>query len=495
MKQELKAKLFDFETGGVSIIVLNQEQAEDLDIKHLDRVKIHHNNKSLICVVNISDKVVKEGEIGFFEEPAKELQVKKGEKVTLEIISKPKSLKYIQAKLEGEELTYEEVKTVVQDIVDDALTEVELTAFITGSYCRGLSMEESYHLTRAMVETGETLDAGVPPIFDKHSIGGVPGNRVTMLLVPIISGLGYKIPKTSSRAITSPAGTADTVEIFSPVDLTKKELEEVLKKTNGFMAWGGSINLAPADDKIIEVEKPLSIDAEGQLLASIMAKKMSVGATHIVIDMPMGPGSKLPTMNAAEDLKQKFERLAEKLGVKVYSIINNGSQPVGNGIGTGLEARDILWCLKNDKRAPKDLKEKGILFSAKLLELADRKNPEQTARNFLESGKAYKQFQKIIKAQGGNPDIKISDIPIGDKTYDYKAEKKGIISIINNSLIAKIARAAGAPHNKGAGVYMHKKMPSTVKKGDVLLTIHSETEAKLSHAIEIIKEKKPIIIQ
>ena len=134
----------------------------------------------------------------------------------------------------------------------------------------------------------ETLDFGKIPVFDKHSIGGVPGNRTTMIIRPIVASQGIKIPKTSSRAITSPSGTADTGEVLCPVNLSKEKIKSIVNKYHGCMAWGGSFNLAPADDKIIKVEKPLSIDAEGQMLASIMAKKISVGSNHVVIDLPIG---------------------------------------------------------------------------------------------------------------------------------------------------------------------------------------------------------------
>ncbi|VVB76042.1 AMP phosphorylase [Candidatus Tiddalikarchaeum anstoanum] len=498
MNNVLLAKPFHIETGAINIAVLNAEQAKDMDIKHLDRVLIKSGKKSVICSVDITNISVKKGEVGLFVEPWNKLGLKASENVTLETVPKPASMDFIRAKLDGAELSKEDIYTIVNDIVNDALTDVELTAFITSSYCKGLSMEEAYWLTRAMVDTGEVLDVGKGPIFDKHSIGGVPGNRVTILLVPIVTSTGLKMPKTSSRAITSPAGTADTVEVFCPVTLTKKKMEEMVRTIGGCMAWGGSFNLAPADDKIIKVEKPLSIDAEGQMLSSIMAKKISVGATHVLVDLPMGPGTKIPTHERAEELSEKFTRLGEKLGLKVYCIVDNGSQPCGNGVGPALEARDVLKILQNDPTGPADLLDKALLFAGTILELggkAKKGKGQDLALEIIKNGKAYEQFKRIVKAQGGNPNISLCDIKVGPEMFDVKSEVEGMITMINNNLISKCARAAGAPHNQGAGVYVIGKLSMNIKKGTTLMTIYAESAEKLERAKEAIKGKEPFVIQ
>ncbi|PIU63321.1 AMP phosphorylase [archaeon CG_4_10_14_0_2_um_filter_Archaea_38_6] len=495
----LRAVPLHIETGGINIAVLNAEQAKDMDVKHLDRVMVKHNSKSIICSVDITHISVKKGEVGLFVEPWEKLSLKKkGSKLRVVSVPKPLGLEFIKSKLEGEELNKDEIFTIIKDIVDDALSDVELTAFITGSYCRGLSMEETYNMTMAMVETGDTLKVGKGAVFDKHSIGGVPGNRVTMILIPIISSTGLKIPKTSSRAITSPAGTADTMEVFAPVDLSKNRIESIVKKVGGCIVWGGSFNLAPADDKIIKVEKPLSIDAEGQLLASIMAKKLSVGSNHVIIDLPIGPGTKVPTHEKAEELKEDFVTLGDKLGIKVDCIESNGSQPCGNGIGPALEARDVLKVLTNAKDAPQDLKNKSLLFAGTMLEMAgkaEKGKGSTKAAEILESGKAYEQFKRIVKAQGGNPDFKINNIKVGSYTFSVKSDTNGIVTIINNKTLSDCARAAGAPYNKGAGVFINVKLSDFVKAGDALLTVYSESRLKLERARKVLKEKKVFTIQ
>lgn len=498
VKISLKAKLLHIETGGINIVVLNNEQAKDMDLKHFDRVKVQNNKGLIICSIDLTHGAIKKGEIGVFVEPEEKLGAKDGETLFIQSAPKPKGLGAIREKLDGKELDKEELYDIVKDIVDDALSDVELTAFITASYCKGLSFEETYNLTKAMVDTGEVLDFGKGPVFDKHSIGGVPGNRTTMIIIPIVASQGIKIPKTSSRAITSPSGTADTVEVLCPVELPKAKIKSIVEKLNGCMVWGGSFNLAPADDKIIKVEKPLSIDAEGQMLASILAKKISVGSNHIVIDMPMGPGTKLPTHEKAEHLTESFINLGKKLGVKVECIESNGSQPCGNGVGPALEAIDVLKVLMNSPDQPMDLRDKSLMFAGRIFEMsgkAKKGKGEELANKILESGEAYTHFKKIIKAQGGDPDVKICDIKVGKFIYELKSKDKGIVTMINNKAIADVARAAGAPYNKGAGLFVKVKLSDSVKEGELLMTIYSESREKLLRATEVLEDKKIFTIQ
>ena len=152
-----------------------------------------------------------------------------------------------------------------------------------------MDRDEVFFLTRAMLDVGERLDWNESLVADKHCIGGIPGNRTSMLIVPIIATHGMLMPKTSSRAITSPAGTADTMEIFANVDLDISKLHDIVRKHRACLAWGGTTRLSPADDIMIAVERPLGIDSIGQMVASILSKKLSAGSTHLLIDIPVGP--------------------------------------------------------------------------------------------------------------------------------------------------------------------------------------------------------------
>ncbi len=494
----LIAKLIDVETGGMPVISLNESFAKENDFHGMDRVVVRFKNRYLVAAVDTSEKMLSKNEIGLFEDVWKKLKVKNGDEIEITPVGKPESTKYIRKKMDREELFDKEIRSIVKDIVDEKLTDVELAAFVSAAYMEGLSMEETSSLTKAIVETGGRLRLKKKIIADKHSIGGVPGNRVTMILVPIIASLGITIPKTSSRAITSPSGTADTMEVLANVSFSIDELTEIVKKTNGCIVWGGAINLAAADDKLIRIRHPLSLDPEGLMLASVMAKKIAVGATHVIFDLPIGQEAKLQSLGEARHLEREFKRLAERFKMKIETLITDGNEPIGNGIGPNLEARDVLWLLKKDRRAPLDLRRKSVLLAGKLLELvgyAKEGEGEKIADRQIETGKAYQKMKEIIEAQGGNPNVKPEELELGEYTCDYEAEKYGIIANIDNKALAKIARAAGSPIDNEAGIYIHKHYGTKVKSGEKIFTVYSRSERRIERAIKLMKELNPITIK
>ncbi|MBI5391948.1 thymidine phosphorylase, partial [Candidatus Woesearchaeota archaeon] len=369
------------------------------------------------------------------------------------------------------------------------LTEIETTYFVSACYKNGMSLGESAALTKAIVRFGGKLEFNKKPIVDIHSIGGVPGNRITMVVVPIIAAAGFYIPKTSTRSITSPSGTSDTMEVLAPVAHSREKIMEIVEKTNGCMVWGGTLDLASADDKLIKIERPLSLDPEGILLASIVAKKAAAGCTHFLLELPIGEETKLKTKAEAQKLAKKFEALTKKVGMKIKIRITDGSQPIGNGIGPALEARDVLEVLEG--KGPGDLREQSLMLAADLLEMVNVKQAREKAEEILDSGKAMEKMREIIKAQGGNPDVKRSDIKIGMFAAEIKAEKKGKVKISNKET-SKVAKAAGSPGDKGAGIYLHAKSSAYVEKGDILYTIYSESGEKLEEAKKLAKEAKAV---
>ncbi len=495
MALRLKAKIIDLETGGLPVVSLNEEFAKANDLHVMDRVLVKKGRKQIIAAIDTSERIIKPGEIGLLEDVWKAIGAKEGDEIEITPIPKPESNTFIRKKMDREELTKEEIFAIVRDIVDNKLTDVELTAFVAACYMAGLSLEETFYLTQAIVETGGRLKVKAKKVLDKHSIGGVPGNRVTMVLVPIIASAGFYIPKTSSRAITSPAGTADTMEVLANVSFNIEELQELLRKNKGFIAWGGAINLAAADDKLIRVRNPLSLDPEGMMLASILAKKIAVSSTHVILDLPLGEEAKVRYLGEARHLERMFIRVGSKFGLKIKGIVTDGSQPIGNGIGPCLEARDVLYVLRRERKAPIDLMKKSLLLSARLLELAGVKEGYRVAKRLLMSGKAYSKMKEIIEAQGGNPKVKPDDIPVGEYSVDYTAESAGVISYISNHAIAKIARAAGAPHTKEAGIFFFKKAGSKVRYGEKVFRIYAKSEAKLDSALRVIEEHRPITIE
>jgi len=496
---QLKAKNMGISTGGPLIVYLNKSDAEKLDIHTSDRIKVVNSGKIATTVIDIADspKIVPSGFLGLSYEVTNLIKAKAGDKLNVMIAGKPVSIDYIRRKLDGFSLSNEEIKQIVWDIVHRKLTSTEITYFVSACYSRHMTMKETANLTKAMAAEGDVLKFNRYPVVDKHCVGGVAGNRTTPIVVSIAAAAGMTIPKTSSRSITSPSGTADTMEVMANVSLSIKKMKQVVLKTNGCLVWGGSLNLAPADDMIIKVEKPLMIDAKSQLLASVMAKKASVSATHVLVDIPYGKGSKIESTQKARRLKKDFEQIARELKMKVKVVLTDGKQPVGNGIGPALEARDILFLLKNDSRAPLDLKKKSLDLSGKLLEMGGKAKPGKglkMASEILASGEAYKKFVEIIKAQGKkciNPD----KIEVGNYMYDHKSSKSGKVSWISNECISKIARIAGAPNDKGAGIYLHKHVGDKVKKGEAIFTLFAHSEEELKFAIEACSRIDGIIVK
>lgn len=494
---KLKVKDMDVATGGPLVVILNQKDALKYDIHYMDRIKIIRGRKVETAVVNIAESshAVPEGHIGMYEEVLKSLKVKNNGLVSISLARKPLSIEFIKKKLDGKRLAKKEIDQIVWDIVHNKLSESELTYFVAACYTNLMTMGETLLLTKAMASHGAILKLNKYPVIDKHCIGGIPGNRTTMVLVPIIAAAGLAMPKTSSRSITSPAGTADTMEVLAKVTFPIKQMKRILDKTNGCIVWGGSLNLAPADDKIINVEKTLEIDAESQLLASIMAKKHSVSSTHILIDIPVGNhGLKVKGRSEALRLKRSFEIIGKKLGKRVKVILTDGSQPIGNGIGPALEARDILWILQQDKKKPLDLEKKCIDMAADIFSMVGISEGRKKARSILESGKAYSKMKEIIKAQHGSI-FSPGQIKIGKFMHHEASSKSGIVAKIDNVSISRIARIAGAPNDKGAGIYLYAHVGSRVKKGGRLFTVYSESAHKLSFSRESLKSMPPFLVK
>ncbi len=482
---KLKVKTLGLEAGGKPIIILNKEDADDLGIKSLGRVKISSERKEITAIVNLTTKVIPKGFVGVYDEIRNALNLKDGAEVDVEIAKYPSSLQHIKEKLRGRKLFYEDIFEIVKDVVDGNLSETEIASFVTSLHNFGLDLDEAVSLTIAMVETGEKLNLDEKIICDKHSVGGIPGDKTTLLLVPIIAACDLVIPKTSSRAITSAAGTADRAECLMPVALDINEVKNVIKKTNGCIVWGGTLNLAPADDKFIQVEYSLAIDP--LLLPSIMSKKKAVGATHLVIDIPCGRGTKVKTIGDADLLAKDFIELGRKLGIQTRCAITHGEQPIGYTIGPALEAREALEVIMRRKNLP-DLIDKTVDIAGILLEMTGRKNGRQLAIDILKSGIAEEKLRQIISAQGGNMNIKPEDIEIGDYGIDICAKEAGTVLWINNSDLVEAARLAGAPKDKGAGLLLYKKIGDGVKKGEKLCTIYSEKIAKLERARRFMEE-------
>ena len=455
----LKTKILNIDSGGKPVVFLSDEDADELNITASERITIK-SKKKITAIINISATIEK-GFLGVTEEVKKQLSVKRHSRVNVEIAPYPKSLQFIRHKLSGKKLLYPEIREIVQDLVDGNLSENEISAFVTALHIDKIDLDEATSLSRSMIETGKTLKVSKKIVIDKHSIGGVPGDKTTLLVVPIIASEGFTIPKTSSRAITSVAGTADRAEVLMPVEFTTNKMVHIQKRTNGCIVWGGAIELAPADDIFVKTEFSLHIDP--LLLPSIMSKKKAVGATHLVIDIPTGRGAKIKTTGEADLLARDIIELGRRLGIHTHCILTFGEQPVGNTIGPALEAKEALEVLMNQKRVP-DLVDKACNIAGGMFELLGKKNGYSLAKKILESGRAEQKMREIIAVQGGNSKILPEDIPIGKHLMSIRSEKSGHVLWMENRIIVEIGRAAGAPKDKGAGIVFNKKLGEDEKK-------------------------------
>ncbi len=401
------------------------------------------------------------------------------------------SLAYVRERIFDDGLTDAQIRSVISDIVRGAYSDIHLTAFVTATAAKPLATREVISMTRAMIDTGERIGWGVTPVADKHCVGGLPANRTTPIVVSIVAANGLLIPKTSSRAITSPAGTADTMETLTRVDLDRDELRHVIQKEGGCFIWGDAVDFSPADTAIIRVERALNFDSAGSMVASVLSKKIAAGATHVVIDIPVGPTAKVRNRAQARELADLFKTVALTFGLKLRIEVTDGSQPMGRGIGPALEARDVRDVLERNPNAPQDLRTKSITLAGAVLELTGKvpegEGPARAAET-LDSGKAWNKFLAICMAQGG-----VFEPPIAKYQRPVNATRSGRVAAIDNQRLARVAKLAGAPDDKAAGLDLHVKIGDTVQQGTPLYTLHTETIGELSYVLDYVNTNPDII--
>ncbi|MDD2839512.1 MAG: thymidine phosphorylase family protein [Rickettsiales bacterium] len=481
---KLKIKKMNFDNGKEAFSYLNKESPIIIEqgFEGGIRIEIKGADKKIgteLVLIDV-DNIIKSDEVGLSDVAFKRLGLPEGTEVEALHIPILKSFAAVRAKMFGHSIGKEDMKAIIQDIVNGYYSTAHIAAFC--GVCEGgnMNLDEISFLTEAMVSVGQTIKWDYDIVVDKHCIGGIPANRTTNVVIPIVAAYGLHIPKTSSRAITSPSGTADTMEVMCNVDVSTERMKEIVDECNGCIVWGGAVDLSPADDLIINTKKLLNVDSEGQMVASILSKKIAAGSTHILIVVPVGPTAKVRNEEDFKRLKNTFEGIGKKLGKHVVVVHEDGIQPIGNGIGPVLEARDILKLFKCEADAPQDLKECSLQLAADIIEFDPKvKKGEgyKIAKDILESGKAYDKFMQIVKAQGA-----VKEIPSAKFTKDILAKKDGKVVEIDNRKIAQICRFAGTPEVKVAGLYLYKHLNDTVKKGEKLFTIHADSQGAMEQA-------------
>jgi len=458
------------------------------------RVLIRTNSDEAIATINtVDNKSLPQGVVGVSKIVFQRLQIKSGDHVTIHHAPVVESLSAVRKKIYGHTLNRTELERIVEDINAHRYSDIEISSFL--SICAGgrLNLDEIIYLTKAMVDCGHRLEwAGEQKVFDKHCIGGIPGNRTTPLVVSIVSAAGLLIPKTSSRAITSPAGTADTMEVLTRVDLDIREMKAVVETTGACLAWGGAVNLSPADDLLIRIERALDLDGEGQLIASVLSKKIAAGSTHTVIDIPVGATAKVRNKIDADRLSYLFTQVGQACGLQVRCVITDGSRPIGMGIGPVEEARDLLAVLQGRDNLPSDLLERAILLSGHLFDLAlgcGLKAGKQKAVEIVKSGRAWQQFKKIVDAQGG-----MEELPRAEFVYTVNAREGGRIYSIDNRRLARLAKLAGAPISASAGLRLRAKVGDILAENQPMFELYCETEGELEYALEYYQKNQDLIL-
>ncbi len=448
------------------------------------RVLIKKDDNSVIATVNVVDEVViQHGQAGFSKIALQRLNVKSGDVVQIKHAPVLSSLSTVRKKLYGHPLNNGEFYNIIKDISAHRYSDIEIASFLSACIGNRLNLNEIISLTNAMVDCGKRLLwPEYKQIFDKHCIGGLPGNRTTPLVVAITSAAGLVMPKTSSRAITSPAGTADTMETLTAVNLSLPEIQRVVRETGACLAWGGAVNLSPADDLLIRIERALDLDGEGQLIASVLSKKIAAGSTHAIIDIPVGETAKVRSRADADRLSALFTEVGNACGIHIRCLITDGSQPIGRGIGPVEEARDIIEVLQGNGEHVADLRERALFLAAHLIDMAENtgiNEAKDKATSILDSGRAWEQFKKIVDAQGG-----LKELPSANYAHTVCATENGYIKNIDCRQIARLAKLAGAPFSPAAGLRLHVTRGDTVEEGQPLFTLYSDSEGEKDYALD-----------
>jgi thymidine phosphorylase len=494
MRNTLRLRRLGIDTYQEAVVYMNRQchvcLAEGFSAQ--SRIRVTLGDRHLIATLNVvSPSILGQDEASLSESAWHALRAEEGARIELSHPEPLESLSALRAKVYGQPLAPAAWHDIIADVAAGHYSNLHLAAFVTACAGDRLDLAETIALTRAMIDTGERLTWLEHPVVDKHCVGGLPGNRTTLLIVPIVAAAGLTIPKTSSRAITSPAGTADTMEVLAPVDLSLEEMRRVVEREGGCIAWGGNVRMSPADDLLIRVERPLDFDSEGQLVASVLSKKIAAGSTHILIDIPVGPTAKVRSAAVAERLIARFAAVGAALNARVKVHVSDGAQPVGRGIGPALEARDVLAVLQGDRAAPADLRQRALALAAKVLELATATEPGSglaRAAQSLASGEAWRKFQAICEAQGG-----LRRPPRALLTHEITAVRAGVCRTIDNRRIAQVAKLAGAPGAAAAGVDLHARLGTRVDAGSPLYTVHAQTRGELDYALAYVAKHPDIV--
>ncbi len=406
----------------------------------------------------------------------------------------------IAAKRDGAELAEQDIRDIVRDYVSGDVPDYQMSAFLMAAYLRGLSFAETTALTRAMIDSGATLDlSGIPGTkVDKHSTGGV-GDKTTLVVVPALAACGLKVPKMSGRGLGFTGGTLDKLESI-PGFTTALSRDRFLRQVSetGAAIAGQTPDIVPADKKIYALrDVTATIDSIPLIAASVMSKKIACGADVILLDVKAGSGAFMKTIDSARELARTMIAIGEGLGRKVGAAITDMSQPLGRAVGNALEVREAIDTLHG--RGPADFAELCIELTARLLSLAGIASPDEArhrAEDAIASGAALAKFGEIVCAQGGDPRVleEPSLLPQASVTHAVASDASGVVSAIDTAQIGVAASIIGAGRQRkedtidpAVGIIVRKKLGDRVESGDPLAVIHANDRSRIPEAESLLR--------
>ena len=451
------------------------------DIKFMTKVEIHGGAKPIYAFLNIVDdeNLVSPEQLALNTEAFSLLNLPEGSNITLALTPPPPSISSIKRKIAGNILSPAEYGGIIADIANRRYSNMDIDSFLvaSGSF---MTPPEVLALTEALVGNQVINWDNEGIVVDHHCLGGIPGNKTDIIITAIVAAYGLPIPKTASRSLSSCAGVADTMSVLANVDLDEILLKKLIRENRGALVCHSGLQIAMANRLISSVERQIGITQQQHLVASILAIKIAMGITHLVIDIPVGPNSRIKSTQDAMRLRKLIEYVGDQMGIEVDAVITDGSEPIGNGIGAVLEARDVMKVLRNKDDAPQDLREKSLFLAGRIIDFDPKLRGGQgyfVAKEILNSGRALESMNRIIHAQGKAPQP-----TLGHLTRDIVAAESGYVESIDNTRINRIGVLAGASQNPGAGLDLLKKVGDRVEQGETLFRIHSMNSTDFGYA-------------
>ncbi len=478
-------------------VLLNETQAWEFGITTLDKIKVLHHGEEIVLDVDLTNELVDFWKMGITNDVHKQFWINEWDIITIEWISKAStSVRAIKKKLLWKKLNKKEIYSLVKDMSEGKLSDVLVSYYAACSFCYPSDEEELYYTAKYSADFWDKIDFKHNTAV-KYSVWWLPGNETTMIIVPILASLWIYSPKTFTKSITSPAATWECVETLMNINLDVEQMYDCVNTNTWCLAWGKNLKFAPANDKIIKVSYPLSMEAYSKMLVSIIAKVYAWGTKNCLIEIPVWPKAKITSKKIANRIKKHFQYIAKRLDVNLEVVITDWTSIVGRWVWAVLQVREVLRILQGKKHNSQDLEDKAVLLASKLVELsglAKWNKAKELVLEKLKSGEAWESLQKIINYQNNLNWSKANkkmarhlwiidseELPVSKHSYDLLATNNGVLGAIDLETMKTYARELGCPVDRKAWFYFHKKPGDKYKKWDLIYTIYSSSKSRLNN--------------